>query len=74
MTPGTQHMTYSEITEAEEKGRSLAEQEIARDPEAKARVEAAFGLEYCKRRYPLAYRKPDVAKPEVAEWRNPSTR
>ena len=42
--------------EATEKGRLLAAHEVATNPEARARVEAAFGIEVCKLHYPEAYR------------------
>ncbi len=41
---------------AREKGRLLAAQAIAHNPDQKKRVEDMFGVEYCKRRFPEAYR------------------
>jgi len=41
---------------AREKGRLLAAQAIAHNPDQKKRVEDIFGVEYCKRRFPEAYR------------------
>ena len=41
---------------AREKGRLLAAQAIAHNPDQKKRVEDMFGIEYCKRRFPEAYR------------------
>ena len=41
---------------AREKGRLLAAQAIAHNPDQKKRVEDAFGVDYCKRRFPEAYR------------------
>lgn len=48
-------MSYVEMVEAEERGRAMAERMVSINPDAKARVEAKFGVDYCKRRYPLAY-------------------
>ncbi len=42
---------------AKEKGRLLAAQNIARDPEARKRVIDMFGEDYVKRRYPEAFAK-----------------
>lgn len=41
--------------EAAEKGRLLAAHQIANDPEARARVEAAIGPEVAAKMYPEAY-------------------
>ena len=41
---------------AAEKGRLLAAQAIANHPDQKKRVEDVYGVEYCKARYPEAYR------------------
>ena len=41
---------------AREKGRLLAAQAIAHNPEQKKRVEEMFGKEYVKQRLPEAYR------------------
>jgi hypothetical protein len=49
-------MTSSEIDSAMERGRQMAARKVAEDPEARKRVEEAYGLEYCRRRYPEAYR------------------
>ena len=40
---------------AAERGRLLAAQAMANNPEQKKTVEAVYGVEYCKRRYPEAY-------------------
>jgi hypothetical protein len=40
---------------AEERGRLIAAAKIAEDPEARKRVEDAYGVEYCRNRYPEAY-------------------
>ena len=40
---------------AAEKGRLLAAQAIAHNPEQRKRVEDVYGLDACKRRYPEAY-------------------
>lgn len=50
-------MTLAEWSEAEERGRSLAAAKLASDPAKKAEVEAVYGLEYCRNRYPEAYRE-----------------
>jgi hypothetical protein len=42
--------------DAAEKGRLTAAHVIASDPEARQRVEDAFGLEFCAKMYPEAYR------------------
>ena len=41
--------------DAAEKGRLMAAHQIAADPEARARVEATFGIEACMAQYPEAY-------------------
>ena len=41
---------------ARERGRLLAVQAIAHNPDQKKRVEDMFGVDYCKRRFPEAYR------------------
>jgi hypothetical protein len=41
---------------AAEKGRLLAAQNIARDPEARKRCEEAYGVGYCRLRWPEAYK------------------
>jgi hypothetical protein len=38
-----------------EKGRLLAAQNLARDPDARKRCEEKFGLEFCKRQWPEVY-------------------
>ena len=40
---------------AMERGRLLAAQAMANNPEQKKTVEAVYGVEYCKRRYPEVY-------------------
>lgn len=42
--------------EAAERGRLLTAHGMAVDPEGRARLEAAYGVEYCRQRYPEAYR------------------
>ncbi len=42
--------------DAAEKGRLTAAHSIASDPEARRRVEDAFGVEFCVKMYPEAYR------------------
>lgn len=42
--------------DAAERGRLMAAHKIATDPEARARVEQMFGVEYCMANYPEAYR------------------
>ena len=54
-------MSYVEMVDAEERGRAMAERAVATSPEAKARVEAKFGVAYCKQRYPLAYQTEENA-------------
>ena len=41
---------------AAEKGRLVAANFISNDPEARKRVEDAYGVEFCKQMYPEAYR------------------
>ena len=48
-------MTQAEYDEACEKGRCKALVKIIHDPDARARVETEFGIEYCMKRYPEAY-------------------
>jgi len=50
-------MSYVDLVEAEERGRKMAERMVSTNPDARARVEAKFGVDYCKRRYPLAYQE-----------------
>jgi signal recognition particle subunit SEC65 len=40
---------------ARERGRLLAAQAIANNPEQKKVVEAVYGIQYCRNRYPEAY-------------------
>ena len=40
---------------AAERGRLLAAQAMANNPEQRKTVEAVYGVDYCKRRYPEAY-------------------
>ena len=40
---------------AAERGRLLAAQAIANNPEQRKTVEAVYGVDYCKRRYPEVY-------------------
>jgi len=49
-------MTSLEVAVAMERGRQMAARKVAEDPEARRRVEDAYGVEYCRRRYPEAYR------------------
>ncbi len=41
---------------AKERGRLLAARALAGNPEQRKRVEDVYGVDYCKRRYPEAYR------------------
>jgi hypothetical protein len=41
---------------AREKGRLLAAQAIAHNPDQKKKVEDLYGVDYCKRRFPEAYK------------------
>ncbi len=41
---------------AAEKGRLLAAHMILNDPEARERVESAYGVEFCRANYPEAYK------------------
>ncbi len=50
-------MTPAEWNEAAERGRSMAAQAVATDPEARARVEAKFGQDFCRQRWPEAYKE-----------------
>ena len=42
-------------TLAAERGRLLAAQAMVNNPEQKKTVEAVYGVDYCKRRYPEVY-------------------
>ena len=42
-------------TMARERGRLLAAQAMVNNPEQKKTVEAVYGVDYCKRRYPEVY-------------------
>ncbi len=42
-------------TMAAERGRLLAAQAMANNPEQRKVVEATYGIDYCKRRYPEVY-------------------
>lgn len=42
--------------EAAERGRLLSAQVIMDDPDARKRVEAEFGVEFCRAQYPEAYK------------------
>ncbi len=48
-------LTQSEIDIARERGRQMACRRIMEDDDARRRVEEAYGIEYCRRRYPEAY-------------------
>ena len=48
-------LLYSELYAAEERGRRAAAIAMASDPEARIRVESAFGLAYAHSRYPEVY-------------------
>jgi hypothetical protein len=49
-------ITQEEIDIARERGRLMAARKVAEDPDARKRVEDTYGIPYCKRRYPEAYR------------------
>jgi hypothetical protein len=49
-------MSQREIDTAMERGRQMAARKMAEDAEARRRVEDVYGVEYCRRRYPEAYR------------------
>lgn len=40
---------------AQERGRALAAEAMRTDPDARARVEAKYGADFCSKRYPEAY-------------------
>ena len=42
--------------DAAERGRLMTAHKLAEDPEARKRVEEAYGVEFCKAQYPEAYR------------------
>lgn len=42
--------------EAAERGRLLAASRMADDPEARKRVENAYGIEFCRKMYPEVYK------------------
>jgi hypothetical protein len=42
---------------AKERGRRLAAQAIANNPEQKRHIESIYGVEACRRRYPEAYKR-----------------
>ena len=47
--------SFDDVDIAAERGRLLAAQAIATDPEAMKRVVSAYGLAYVKNRYPEAF-------------------
>ena len=56
MNQFTSELTPLEIAEAEEKGRWMAASMMYHNVESRTRVEAEFGIEYCRQRYPEVYR------------------
>lgn len=58
-------LSVSDDAIAAEKGRLLAAQQLAHDPEKRKLLEATFGLEYCKQRYPEAYKRTWPFRPLV---------
>ena len=53
-TPLILPSTYDDAV-AEEKGRLLAAQNLARDPERRKQFEVMFGADFARNRYPEAY-------------------
>lgn len=47
-------LSYTEYDLLAEKGRRMAAKAML-DPESRARVEKAYGADYCRRRYPETY-------------------
>jgi hypothetical protein len=52
---GTDNLTMFQFSELLEKGRRRALAMMMTNPESRDRVEKAFGLDYCKGRYPELY-------------------
>lgn len=52
---GLGDVSFSGYEQAAEAGRRMAAEVVRTDPQARARVEAAFGRAYCEKRYPEAY-------------------
>ncbi len=50
-------MSHSDFEAACERGRKLAAEAVRVDRKARRRVEKAFGIAYCRDRYPEAYAK-----------------
>ncbi len=48
-------MTPDEIFTAKERGRHMAANAIIANPDSRKRVESAYGIEFCKNRWPEAY-------------------
>jgi hypothetical protein len=50
-------MTPDEIAEAKERGRRMAAEAVRLNPDSRRRVESQYGIEFCKNRWPEAYRE-----------------
>ena len=50
------HIQPDEMTIAAERGRLITAHGMAVDAEGRKRLEDAFGVEYCRRRYPECYK------------------
>lgn len=50
-------MFYSEMFDAEERGRQMAVLKMLADPTSRKRVEDTFGIAFTRSRYPEAYAK-----------------
>lgn len=50
-------MTPDEVMMAKERGRLMAAQAVIANPESRKRVEVQYGIEFCKNRWPEAYRR-----------------
>ena len=62
---GTFRILRAVDPEAAEKGRLLTAHLMASDPDARKRGEDAFGIDFCRKQYPEAYRfigRPGIAR------------
>lgn len=54
-------LTGSELLAAEERGRRLAVLKMRENPGKRKEVEDAFGIDYCKNRYPEVYARDGIS-------------
>lgn len=58
-------MTPAEIELARERGRQKSLTNVINNPEARVRVETAYGVEFCRSKWPEAY---GLSKQTWSEW------